>query len=146
LKRCIQSQSQSCDRKKVDRTTDAKHFSFNAPAGACRVVMGWGRRWFSTKDLVVPDLKNRWARSNSRGVAVAADGHVLQGLLRGIAAHYQQSLEKPYKDLPEDFKRVLLWGSARRKLNSHSGAGQNEQNQAAISKGLSPILSVCFRK
>jgi excinuclease ABC subunit A len=34
-----------------------------------------------------------------------------KGLLRGVAAHYEQSLEKPYKDLPEDFKRVLLWGS-----------------------------------
>src|SRR5256885_16627069 len=34
-----------------------------------------------------------------------------KGLLRGVAAQYEQSLEKLYKDLPDDFKRVLLWGS-----------------------------------
>jgi excinuclease ABC subunit A len=34
-----------------------------------------------------------------------------KAMLRSIAGHYQQSQEKPYKDLPDDFKRALLHGS-----------------------------------
>ena len=46
-----------------------------------------------------------WRRGGKRMVVY------YKGLLRGVAKHYQQSMEVPYKDLPEDFKRVLLWGS-----------------------------------
>jgi len=68
--------------------------------------------------LVVPDLGKSleqgailpWRRGGKRMVTY------YKGLLRGIAAHYQQSLEKPYKDLPEDFKRVLLWGSGEAEI------------------------------
>src|SRR5204862_1390025 len=34
-----------------------------------------------------------------------------KAMLRAVAAHYQASLETPYKDLPEDFKRPLVRGS-----------------------------------
>ena len=39
-----------------------------------------------------------------------------KSLLRGVAAHYRQSLETPYKNLPEDFKRVLLHGSGETEI------------------------------
>jgi len=32
-------------------------------------------------------------------------------MLRAVTRHYQQSMDAPYKDLPEDFKRILLHGS-----------------------------------
>jgi excinuclease ABC subunit A len=64
--------------------------------------------------LVVPDADKSleqgallpWRRGGKRMVTY------YKGLLRGVAAHYEQSLEKPFKDLPDDFKRALLWGSA----------------------------------
>src|SRR3989442_11022643 len=63
--------------------------------------------------LVVPDQEKSleqgailpWRRGGKRMVSY------YKGLLRGVASHYRHSLETPYKDLPEDFKRVLLWGS-----------------------------------
>jgi excinuclease ABC subunit A len=39
-----------------------------------------------------------------------------KGLLRGVAKHYQQSMEAPYKALPEDFQRVLLRGSGETEI------------------------------
>ena len=51
-----------------------------------------------------------WRRGGKRMVTY------YKGLLRGAAAHYQQSLEKPYKDLPDDFKRALLWGSGETEI------------------------------
>jgi excinuclease ABC subunit A len=91
-----------------------KHFSFNAPAGACPVCHGLGQKMVFDEGLVVPDAEKSleqgailpWRRGGKRMVTY------YKGLLRGVASHYEQSLEKPYKDLPEDFKRALLWGSA----------------------------------
>jgi excinuclease ABC subunit A len=63
--------------------------------------------------LVVPDPEKSleqgailaWRRGGKRMMIY------YKALLRGVAGHYQQTLETPYKDLPEDFKRVLLHGS-----------------------------------
>jgi excinuclease ABC subunit A len=39
-----------------------------------------------------------------------------KGLLRGVAKHYQQSMEAPYKTLPVDFQHVLLRGSGETEI------------------------------
>ena len=90
-----------------------KHFSFNAPAGACPVCHGLGQKMVFDEGLVVPDPEKSleqgailaWRRGGKRMMIY------YKALLRGVAGHYQQTLETPYKDLPEDFKRVLLHGS-----------------------------------
>ena len=51
-----------------------------------------------------------WRRGGKRMVVY------YKGLLRGVAKHYQQNMEAPYKDLPEDFKRVLLRGSGETEI------------------------------
>ncbi len=90
-----------------------KHFSFNAPAGACPVCHGLGQKMVFDEGLIVPDPEKSleqgavlpWRRGGKRMVVY------YKAMLRGVAAHYNQSLEVPYKDLPEDFKHVLLHGS-----------------------------------
>ena len=90
-----------------------KHFSFNAPAGACPVCHGLGQK-------MVFDEASRRAGSGraarKRHPAVAARGQADEHLLQGDAAlaspaHFNVALETPWKDLPEDFKKVLLNGS-----------------------------------
>jgi excinuclease ABC subunit A len=90
-----------------------KHFSFNAPAGACPVCHGLGQKLVFDEGLVVPDHEKSleqgavlpWRRGGKRMIVY------YKGMLRGVAAHYGQSMETPYKDLPDDFKKVLLHGS-----------------------------------
>src|SRR3989442_1122909 len=90
-----------------------KHFSFNAPSGACPVCHGLGQKMVFDEELVVPDHEKSleqgailpWRRGGKRMVSY------YKGLLRGVAAHYGKSLETPYKELPEDFKRFLLRGA-----------------------------------
>ncbi len=90
-----------------------KHFSFNAPAGACPVCHGLGQKLVFDEGLVVPDPEKSleqgailpWRRGGKRMIVY------YKGMLRGVTAHYGQSMETPYKDLPEDFRRVLLHGS-----------------------------------
>ena len=95
-----------------------KHFSFNAPAGACPVCHGLGQKLVFDESLMVPDPDKSleqgavlpWRRGGKRMVVY------YKGLLRGVAAHYQQSMEAPYKTLPEDFQRVLLHGSGETEI------------------------------
>ena len=95
-----------------------KHFSFNAPAGACPVCHGLGQKMVFDEGLVVPDNEKSleqgailpWRRGGKRMVVY------YKALLRGLAAAYGQSLETPYKDLPDDFKQVLLHGSGEKEV------------------------------
>jgi excinuclease ABC subunit A len=95
-----------------------KHFSFNAPAGACPVCHGLGQKLVFDEGLVVPDTEKSleqgavlpWRRGGKRMIVY------YKGLLRGVARHYQKSMEAPYRTLPEDFQRVLLWGSGETEI------------------------------
>jgi excinuclease ABC subunit A len=89
-----------------------KHFSFNAPAGACPVCHGLGQKMIFDENLVVPDLEQPlesavqpWRRAGKRM------NIYYKAMLRSIAAHFGISLETPWKNLPDDFKTVLLHGS-----------------------------------
>jgi len=89
-----------------------KHFSFNAPAGACPVCHGLGQKMIFDEALVVPDMDlpldgaiQPWRRAGKRLIIY------YKAMLRSVAAHFNVSTETPYKDLPVDFKKVLLNGS-----------------------------------
>src|SRR6185369_3418082 len=89
-----------------------KHFSFNAPAGACPVCHGLGQKLVFDEHLVVPDPETPlesaiqpWRRSGKRM------NIYYKAMLRSVAAHFNVPLETPYKDIPEDFKKVLLQGT-----------------------------------
>jgi excinuclease ABC subunit A len=89
-----------------------KHFSFNAPAGACPVCHGLGQKMIFDESLVAPDSEQPlesaiqpWRRAGKRM------NIYYKAMLRSIAAHFSISLETPWKNLPDDFKKVLLHGS-----------------------------------
>jgi excinuclease ABC subunit A len=89
-----------------------KHFSFNAPAGACPVCHGLGQKMIFDEALVVPDMElpldgaiQPWRRAGKRLIIY------YKAMLRSVAAHFGVSTETPYQDLPDDFKKVLLHGS-----------------------------------
>jgi excinuclease ABC subunit A len=89
-----------------------KHFSFNAPAGACPVCHGLGQKMIFDENLVVPDPEQPlesaiqpWRRAGKRM------NIYYKAMLRSIAAHFNVGLETPWKNLPDDFKKVLLHGS-----------------------------------
>jgi excinuclease ABC subunit A len=95
-----------------------KHFSFNAPAGACPVCHGLGQKMVFDEALVVPDPDKSleqgavlsWRRGGKRMVVY------YKSILRAVAAHCNVSQETPYKDLPDDFKRILMRGSGEAEI------------------------------
>jgi len=89
-----------------------KHFSFNAPAGACPACHGLGQKMIFDEHLVAPDPElplegaiQPWRRAGKRM------NIYYKAMLRSIAEHFNVDLNTPWKDLPEDFKTVLLYGS-----------------------------------
>lgn len=98
-----------------------KHFSFNAPAGACPVCHGLGQKLVFDEGLVVPNPDKSleegailpWRRGGKRMITY------YKAMLRGVARHYGQSLEEPYAKLPDDFKRALLRGSGETEIEFH---------------------------
>ena len=102
-------------------TLTPKHFSFNAPAGACPVCHGLGQKMVFDEGLVVPDPEKSldlgailpWRRGGKRMITY------YKAMLRAVTAHYGQSLETPYKNLPDDFKRILLRGSGDTEIDFH---------------------------
>ena len=112
-----------------------KHFSFNAPAGACPVCHGLGQKMIFDEHLVVPDPElpldgaiQPWRRAGKRLIMY------YKAMLRSVAAHFNVSTETPYKDLPEDFKKVLLHGSGEETSNSNSGAREKSAPSAVRSR------------
>jgi excinuclease ABC subunit A len=89
-----------------------KHFSFNAPAGACPVCHGLGQKMVFDEHLVVPNADEPlesaiqpWRRAGKRM------NIYYKAMLRSVAGHFNVALETPWNSLPEDFKQVLLNGS-----------------------------------
>ncbi len=90
-----------------------KHFSFNAPSGACSVCHGLGQKMVFDEGLVVPDAEKSleqgavlpWRRGGKRMIVY------YKAMLRAVAAHFGASLEVPYKSLPDEFKAKLLHGT-----------------------------------
>src|SRR5580693_5852371 len=95
-----------------------KHFSFNAPAGACPVCHGLGQKMIFDEHFIVPDAEQPlekaiqpWRRAGQRM------NIYYQALLRSVAGNFDVSLETPYKNLPETFKNVLLHGSGEEEID-----------------------------
>ena len=96
-----------------------KHFSFNSPNGACPVCHGLGQKMIFDEGLVVPDADKSleagavlpWRRGGKRMIVY------YKAMLKAIAGHFNQSMEAPYKNLPDDFKRVLMYGSGETEIS-----------------------------
>jgi excinuclease ABC subunit A len=95
-----------------------KHFSFNSPNGACPVCHGLGQKMVFDTDLVVADADKSleqgavlpWRRGGKRMIVY------YKAMLKAVAAHFGVNLEAPYKNLPEEFQRVLMHGSGETEI------------------------------
>jgi excinuclease ABC subunit A len=85
-------------------------FSFNNPFGACPACDGLGQSLKFDENLVVPDAGKSlndgaiapWSRATSKLYAQT---------LTALAEHFGGDMFKPWKDLPEDFRKIVLFGT-----------------------------------
>jgi len=122
-----------------------KHFSFNAPAGACPVCHGLGQKMIFDESLVVPDPEQQlesavqpWRRAGKRM------NIYYKAMLRSIAAHFNIGLETPWKNLPDDFKKVLLHGSGEDNVDFNFWRGGKMSTINRPFEGVLPNLERMF--
>lgn len=90
-------------------------FSFNAPYGACPECSGLGAHYVINPDLIVPDNTKSlnqgaiypWARSVT---------NYYKELISSVAKYYQIDLDLPFKDLPEEHKNIILYGTGNTRI------------------------------
>jgi len=96
-------------------------FSFNSPYGACPECHGLGEKMEVDADLVVPD-KNKslsegaiepWANpiTTQRHRWKYSVNRYFSSILESLAYHYKFSMEVPFKDLSQNIRNIILYGS-----------------------------------
>ena len=88
---------------------EPRMFSFNSPYGACTACDGLGTEMFFDPDTIIPDqfltlnegAIKPWQNRQSK---------YYDQTLRGLAAHFDFSLDEAFKELPHDIKDLLLYG------------------------------------
>jgi excinuclease ABC subunit A len=125
-----------------------KHFSFNAPTGACPVCHGLGQKMVLDEHLIVPDAEKSlekgavlpWRRGGKRMVVY------YKAMLRAVAAHYNVSLETPYKDFSDEFKHVLMWGSGATEIEFTFWRAGKQSNIKRPFEGVIPNLDRLYHE
>ena len=102
-----------------------KHFSFNSHLGACSSCHGIGSEMLFDPALVVDGEKSisdgavrPWKQANPRMKAYYA------AVLEALVADTPTPLDKSWRDLPETFQQLLLFGSGARKIPMTTGPGR----------------------
>jgi excinuclease ABC subunit A len=85
-------------------------FSFNNPFGACPVCGGLGSHLTVDPALVVPDVRLTLRKGAIAPWAKSTSPYYLQ-TLESLGLHYKFRLDKPWSELPQKARDVILYGS-----------------------------------
>jgi excinuclease ABC subunit A len=94
---------------------EPRMFSFNSPYGACTTCDGLGSRLEVDPELIVPDP----TKSVNEGALEPWNTTSIyyQSILQGVAEHYGIDLNKPFQELSEEHRQILLFGSGEEKIH-----------------------------
>lgn len=119
---------------------EPRNFSFNSPFGACPVCNGLGALMVMNPALVVPDDSKSirdgaipgWRRGPRRLIIY------YNHLLRCIAEHYRMPsmLTTPWRDLPENIRRTLLYGSGEEQIDFSFRIGRKTYKSVGPFEGI----------
>ncbi len=90
-------------------------FSFNAPAGACPTCDGLGQKLTFDIDLVIPD-KDKTLHKGAVAPWARGPSPLYTQTLQALARHYGFSMDRPWHELPEAARTVILRGTGSEKI------------------------------
>ncbi|MFX1344413.1 MAG: excinuclease ABC subunit UvrA [Promethearchaeota archaeon] len=88
-----------------------KHFSFNEPSGMCLECKGRGYAMHITEEMIVQDYNRNLIQITKAGSAVFADQI---RFVEQLPRLYDFDIKTSYKDLPEEIKKIYLYGSGKK--------------------------------
>ena len=118
-----------------------RHFSFNSHLGACPVCQGIGTEPFCDPDLMVdPEMTlakgaiRPWRTPDKRM------GQYYRVVLEALCEATGAAQDVPFRDLPEEFKQKLFYGTGGEALNAGKGKGNGKGVQIKAFEGLVPMV------
>ena len=114
-------------------------FSFNSPQGACPKCDGLGSTTEFDPELIIPNHElslregavDLWANRNTV--------HFIE-FLDALTSHYGVDIYTPYKNLPDHFKNVLLYGSGNERIKFYLERNNRRFSYEKLFEGIIPKL------
>jgi len=120
-------------------------FSFNNPTGACPGCDGLGVKQFFDPERVVVNSELSLAGGAIRGWDRKTTYYFQ--MIQSLAAHFKFDIEIPFKDLPENIRNIVLFGSGKEKVEFHYANSRGMQiRQQHRFEGVIPNLDRRYRE
>ena len=112
------SQNYACPEHGISiEELSPRMFSFNNPMGACPHCTGLGVFMKIDPDLIIPDDEKSVREGGIKGSGWAMEGNSIAAMyFEALAEHYKFSLDAPIKELPDEIKDILLYGTKGEKI------------------------------
>lgn len=127
---------------------EPRMFSFNNPLGACPECNGLGFIQSIDPDLIIPDQeKSIEEKCLSNVFATMEYTSFYWQVIKALAEKYGADMTTPFKDLPEKFKQVLLYGTGNEKLQYvYTNRNGDTQNRNHAFEGIINNLERRYRE
>jgi len=120
-------------------------FSFNNPAGACPVCDGLGQKLTFDADLIVPD-RDKTLHKGAIAPWSRGPSPLYTQTLQALAQHYGFSMDKPWRDLPDQARDVILNGSGGEKIKFVYDDNARKYEVSKAFEGVMPNLERRWRE
>jgi len=120
-------------------------FSFNSPHGACPKCNGLGTTTEFDPSLIIPNPRLSLREGAVAAWAQRTSVHFID-FLEALTAHYGATIYTPFADLPETFRRVLLYGSGEEAITYFFDRGSTRVRYQRPFEGIIPNLERRYRE
>ena len=111
------SQNLVCQQTgKVFEKLTPQHFSFTHPLGACPQCQGKGTQWLFKEELIIPNPDISIAKGAIKAWQIGSKTTLRnrKTLLKQLAQQLPFSITSPWKELPLETKKTILYGNKER--------------------------------
>lgn len=121
---------------------EPRSFSFNSPYGACDACTGLGFTLRIPPERLIIDENKSLKRGALGNVSGGLDSMGwYRHILNELARYHNVNTDLPYKDLPDDFKHDLMYGTGSRKLKyTHTDSSGRTSHMNHTFEGIIPSL------
>lgn len=127
---------------------EPRMFSFNNPLGACSECNGLGFIQSIDPDLIIPDQdKSINDKCLSNVFSTMEHTSFYWQVIKALAEKYGADMDTPFRELPEKFKKVLLYGTGEEKLKYvYTNRNGDTQNRNHTFEGIINNLERRYRE
>ena len=120
-------------------------FSFNNPFGACPTCDGLGIKLAFDADLVIPD-RDKHLHKGAVAPWSRGPSPLYTQTLQSLARHYGFSMDKPWRELPEQAQTVILRGTGSEKIKFTYDDNARKYEVSKAFEGVLPNLERRWRE